>query len=72
MIGFSFGQHLVDDFGLPWAVVSDEQGTEMAVHREAGDVTVFPANLAAKRWESRDTGFLRPIYDEVAQLAETD
>jgi Domain of unknown function (DUF3806) len=68
MIGFSFGQHLVDDFGLRWVVVSDEHGTEMAVHREAGDVLVFPANLVAKRWETRHTGFLRPLYDQVAAL----
>ena len=66
MIGFSFGQHLVDDFGLRWVVISDEQGTEMAVYREEGDVTLFPANLVAKRWETRDTEFLRPIYDQVA------
>jgi hypothetical protein len=68
MIGLSFGQHLVDDFGLEWVIVSDDQGTEMAVHREEGDVLVFPANLVAKRWETRATGFLRPIYDEVARL----
>jgi uncharacterized protein DUF3806 len=68
MIGLSFGQHLVDDFGLRWVVVSDDQGTEMAVHREQGDVLVFPANLVAKRWETKDTGFLRPIYDQVATL----
>jgi Domain of unknown function (DUF3806) len=49
-------------------VVSDEHGTEMAVHREAGDVLVFPANLVAKRWETRHTGFLRPLYDQVAEL----
>jgi hypothetical protein len=72
MIGLSFGQRLVDDFGLRWVVISDEHGTEIAVYREAGDVTVFPANLVAKRWETRDTGFLRPLYDQVAKLAETD
>jgi len=71
MIGLSFGQHLVDDFGLDWVVVSDEHGTEMAVHREEGDVLVFPPNLVAKRWETRQTGFLRPVYDEVARLMQT-
>src|SRR4051812_29876060 len=71
MIGLSFGQHLVEDFGLRWVVVADDNGTEMAVHREEGDVLVFPANLVAKRWETRGTGFLRPLYDQVATLSAT-
>jgi|tagenome__1003787_1003787.scaffolds.fasta_scaffold18596224_1 hypothetical protein len=40
-------------------------GTELAVHHPRGDTLLYPANLLAKRWESRDTGFLRPIYDDV-------
>jgi len=37
MIGLSFGQRLVDDFGLRWVVIADEHGTEIAVYREADD-----------------------------------
>jgi hypothetical protein len=50
-------------------VISDEHGTEIAVYREAGEITLFPANLVAKRWETRDTGFLRPVFDQVATFA---
>src|SRR4051794_15252064 len=65
-VGLAFGQRLVDDLGLRWVVVSDEFGTELATHAAPGDLLVFPANLVAKRWESRETGFLRPVYDGVA------
>jgi hypothetical protein len=65
-IGLTFGQRLVDDLGMRWTVVTDEHGTEIAAHHPNGDMLVFPANLVAKRWETRETGFLRPIYDEVA------
>lgn len=65
-VGLAFGQRLVEDLGMRWVVVTDELGTEMAVHEPLGDVLVFPANLVAKRWESGQTGFLRPVFDEVA------
>jgi hypothetical protein len=65
VVGLAFGQRLVDDLGMRWVVASDEYGTEMAVHHPLGDTLVYPANLVAKRWESRETGFLRPLYDGV-------
>jgi Domain of unknown function (DUF3806) len=65
-VGLAFGQRLVDDLGMRWAVVTDEYGTEMAAYEPLGDTLVFPANLVAKRWESKQTDFLRPISDEVA------
>ena len=69
-VGLAFGQRLVDDLGMRWVVITDELGTEIAVHAQPGDVLVFPANLVAKRWESRATGFLRPVYDEISARIE--
>jgi hypothetical protein len=70
-VGFAFGQQLVDNLGVRWAVVTDEHGTEIAVHEPRGDLLLFPPNLVGKRWQSRETGFLRPVYDDVAaKLAE--
>ncbi len=36
VVGLALGQHLVDRFGLEWAVLSDEQGTEIAVCGASG------------------------------------
>lgn len=70
-VGLSFGQALVDGVGLDWAVVTDEHGTEIAVHGQPGDILVFPPNLVAKRFERGETGFLQMVYDGIAaQVAE--
>jgi hypothetical protein len=59
-IGSAFGQALVDALGLEWAVVSDEHGTEIAVHGQPGDILVFPPNLVAKRFARRATRGFSP------------
>jgi hypothetical protein len=64
-IGLAFGQALVDELGLQWAVVTDDYGTEIAVHGQPGDVLVFPPNLVAKRFETGETGFLAPVFNEI-------
>lgn len=70
-VGLTFGQALVDGAGLEWAVVTDEHGTEIAVHGQPGDVLLFPPNLVAKRFERGETRFLEAIYDGIAaQVAE--
>jgi hypothetical protein len=66
-IGLAFGQALVDELGLHWAVVSDEHGTEIAVHGQPGDILVFPPNLVAKRFETGETGFLAPVFNEIVE-----
>lgn len=63
MIGLAFGQRLVDDLGFEWAVVTDEGGTEIAVHRADGDVLVFPTVTVAKRWERNEGAFLVRLYE---------
>jgi Domain of unknown function (DUF3806) len=64
-VALAFGQHLVDALGLQWAVVTDEYGTELAVHGDPGDILVFPANLVAKRFESRTVGFIAPLLQQM-------
>lgn len=66
--GIAFGQHLVQRLGFVWVVVTDEHGTELAVVGQPGDITLFPANLVAKRYVSGATGFLAPIAAETAAL----
>jgi hypothetical protein len=63
--GIAFGQHIIDDLGLNWAVVSDEHGTEMCVHGQPGDVLVYPCNFVSKRYVSRQKDFFVAIYSEM-------
>ena len=63
--GLAFGQALVDDGGLDWAVVTDKHGTEIAVHGQPGDLLVFPTNFVAKRFERGDTDFMQASFDEI-------
>jgi hypothetical protein len=68
--GIAFGQHLVDTLDLRWAIVTDEHGTEIAVHGQPGDVLVFPPNLVAKRFERGETRFFQPVYDGIRSHVE--
>jgi len=75
-VGIAFGRALVDGLGFQWVIVTDEQGTDLAVHAlpGRGDVLLFPANFVAKRWERRETDFLedafRRIAGDVGRIAE--
>ena len=67
-IGLAFGHLLAERLGLAWVVLTDDHGTEIAVRGRA-DFTVFPTNFVAKRYESRETGFLAPAFDEMVRTA---
>lgn len=67
LFGVAFGAHLVRRLGLEWKVVSDEQGTEIAVWGRDGDILVFPPNLVAKRY---DEGTHRFFADVAAWIEE--
>jgi hypothetical protein len=69
--GVAFGQNLVDQLQLEWVVASDEHGTELAVHGQTGDVLIYPANLVAKRYTARETGFFVPLFDEMRARIES-
>lgn len=68
--GLAFGQALVDDVGLEWAVVTDEHGTDIAVHGQPGDVLVFPTNFVAKRFERGETRFMQSSLDKIRSRVE--
>ena len=48
-LGIAFGQYLVDDLSMQWAVVADAHGTELAVHSSPSAILVFPMVAVAKR-----------------------
>jgi uncharacterized protein DUF3806 len=65
-VGMAFGQRFVDELGFRWAVVTDNDGTEIAVHGDPGDILIFPPNLVAKRFRREETGFLEWLYEHMA------
>ncbi|HVF05396.1 MAG TPA: DUF3806 domain-containing protein [Frankiaceae bacterium] len=62
-VGIAFGWHLAGAAGLGWVIATDEHGTDLALHRAAGDVLVFPANVVAKRVVAGETGFVRALFE---------
>ncbi|HEV3097104.1 MAG TPA: DUF3806 domain-containing protein [Candidatus Dormibacteraeota bacterium] len=64
-LGLCFGQQLVDRLGFRWAAITDEYGTEMGCIAQPGEVTVFPANLTAKRLEKGAEPFFCDFFSQV-------
>lgn len=67
--GAALGQMMIDRFRFDWAIVTDQYGTDLAVHGLPGtaDILVFPQNLIAKRHERGEAGFIGPLYDSMAE-----
>lgn len=69
-VGIAFGQALVDALEeYQWVIATDEQGTDLAVSGPPGtaDVLVYPANVVAKRYETRTSVFLVGLLDEMVR-----
>lgn len=74
-IGIAFGEHLVQRSAFEWVIATGEYGTDLAIlaFPGAGDVTVFPANFVAKRWESGQTFFLEARFHSIlSTLADVE
>jgi hypothetical protein len=75
MLGAALGTHLVQTLGFEWVIATDDYGTDLAVvaRRGRGDITLFPSDFVAKRWERRETGFLTDVPRQVSTtLAESE
>ena len=68
-VGAYLGQCLVNVVGFKWIVATDEHGAELAILAlpGKGDVIVYPANLVAKRWESKEVRFLATAFDQISR-----
>jgi hypothetical protein len=68
-VGAAFGEHLVRLLGFEWVIATDDWGTDIAVvaRRGRGDVTIFPADFVAKRWERREPHFLTAALGSIAE-----
>lgn len=70
-IGVAFGQYLVDHAGMRWVVCTEEGETNIAVYRSQGKVVVFPTHVVRKRYPTRATNFLVPMYYEMVKTMTT-
>lgn len=68
-VGMAFGQYLVEQLGLKWVAVFDDDGSEIAVVGLPGqaDMLIFPPNLVAKRWVDGTTDFLGYVYKGIEE-----
>ena len=71
-VGAAFGEHLVRELGFEWCIATDDWGTDIAVRARpgCGDVTIFPTDYVAKRWERKETGFLATSIGPIAKTVE--
>jgi hypothetical protein len=69
-LGVGLGQCIVARTDLRWVIATDENGTDLALHRIANDVLVFPANAVAKRWSARVSGFIPAFVDELTSALD--
>ena len=64
-LGLAFGQNLVERHGLEWAVLTDQQRTEIALHGQPGDVRVFPTRLTAGSLERGEAAFFASLFKRI-------
>jgi Domain of unknown function (DUF3806) len=58
MIGFAMGENLVRRTVLEWRVVTDGQGTDLALATPTEDAILFPVDPVAAAWEVAETGWM--------------
>jgi Domain of unknown function (DUF3806) len=72
-VGVAFGEALIGALeGFGWVIATDAQGSDLAVSGlpGSGDVLVYPANVVAKRYESRTAVFLVALHAEMVRDIE--
>lgn len=72
-IGMALGEHLVRAIGLEWRVVSDEEGTDLALFHAASNGVLFPVDPVAQHWTAQRRRWLIEFVQELsAQLRDPD
>ena len=61
-LGMAFGHH--PDLKLEWVIATDEAGSDLALHRQQGDVLIYPANTLAKRIVKGEWDFSENLAEE--------
>lgn len=58
MIGFALGDHLTRRSTLDWRIVSDSQGTDLALVTPDEGAVLFPVDPVAAAWEVAEVGWM--------------
>jgi len=66
-LGIAFGHIVGEALGLKWAVVSDENGVDIALHGSPGNILVFPTASIAKRIARADVPLFRHLYERLSE-----
>jgi hypothetical protein len=61
VVGVLIGELLCAQQGLRWAIFADKQGADLCLRYRTTSWTLFPQSSAAKRWETREVGWVRPF-----------
>lgn len=61
LVAVLVGELIRHQTNLTWAIVTDDQGTDLCLHDYATSWTLFPQSSAAKRWEASEKGWVRPF-----------
>ena len=66
-LGIAFGHILGEAIGLKWAVVSDQNGVDIALHGNPGNILVFPTASVAKRIARAEVPLFRHLYERLSE-----
>lgn len=66
-VGIAMGQHLAKTADLTWVIATDDDGSDLALHGQPGDILIFPANATAKRLVTGERRFVAPIFTQLVE-----
>lgn len=66
-VGIVFGEHVRLSTGLSWVIATDDDGHELALHGNPGEMLIYPQNLVAKRFVAGTRGFVEPVFFELVE-----
>jgi hypothetical protein len=66
-LGIAFGEHVRRSTGLGWVIAADDQGTDLALHGQPGDILIYPANAVAKRIVAGEDDFFSPLHASMCE-----
>lgn len=67
MFGMALGEHVVRRTALRWNVVTDTEGTDLAICTTDGSGVLFPVDPVAHHWEEQVVGWLPQWADELVE-----
>jgi hypothetical protein len=67
LIGLGLGEYLRRECGMRWVLATDGHGFEIAIHREPGNVILYPTNIVAKRWVAQERGIIPELAEAMVQ-----